>query len=225
MARKVLTMLLMTAIISFAGVAAGGTGAAISAKVGTLGVGAEITAGIAKPVNLRVGMNYLNWDTDVNEDDDGQGSGNQLDLELDFQTVSMLVDVHPFKGGFRLTGGMFYNNNEINMTANLADSVEINDRDYYLSDIEGSITFDDFAPYFGIGYGNALDRDGRWQFVFDLGVLVQGSPNITLSATASEPLLQDALDADIAREIEQLEKDTEDYKYYPVLAVGLSYRF
>lgn len=198
----------------------------VSAKIGTLGYGAEMTVGIAPALNLRGGFNMMNFDEDFNEDDDGSGESQEINLEVDFQTYGLLLDLHPARrSGFRVTGGMMINNNEINMTADLDEKVEINDRDYYVTGLKGNISFDQLAPYVGIGYGNAVGKDGKWHFSCDFGVLVQGSPSITLKATASNPVLQERLNKDIAEEVKEIEDDAEDYKYWPVIALGVSYKF
>ena len=55
--------------------------------------------------------------------------------------------------------------------------------------------------------------------------MLQGNPEITLVATASDPGLQAALNADLEKEIEELEDDLEGFSLYPVISIGLAYRF
>ncbi|MBI2437829.1 MAG: hypothetical protein HYV36_03325 [Lentisphaerae bacterium] len=85
--------------------------------------------------------------------------------------------------------------------------------------------FKHFAPYFGLGFGNAvLDADKTWGFVFDIGVILQGSPSVDLSADgamANNPIFQMAL----AQEESEVQDDADVFRFYPVLAFGISYQF
>ena len=75
-----------------------------------------------------------------------------------------------------------------------------------------------------MGWGNALGEDKRWGFVFDLGVVFQGSPDADLTATgplASDPTFL----AELAKEEQQLQDEVDDYEYYPVVSIGVTYKF
>jgi len=53
------------------------------------------------------------------------------------------------------------NNNEVGMSADVSESIEIGDKEYAITSLAGAVTFGSFAPYLGIGYGNAVDEAGR----------------------------------------------------------------
>jgi hypothetical protein len=74
------------------------------------------------------------------------------------------------------------------------------------------------APYLGIGWGNAAVGK-RVGFLFDLGVLRQGSGDVTLF---SNFVLVDP--ADIEQEIVELEDDIDDYELWPVISFGVAIR-
>jgi len=195
-------------------------------KVGTQGIGADVTAGINKKLNARFNLNYFSYGTTINGDDDEDGGGGgSVKPELTLLTLGALLDWHPWAQGFRLSAGLYLNQNKIDLTADLNDTVELNDREYTLSDLGGTVDFNSLAPYLGLGYGNAVGADGRWHFSFDLGVMFQGSPQVDLRATVSDPALQSQLDADIAGEQKKLEDDLGFFTIYPVISLGVSYRF
>ena len=75
------------------------------------------------------------------------------------------------------------------------------------------------------GYGNAvLDADKTWGFVFDLGIMLQGSPDVGLAS--SGPLANDpTFKADLAKEEKDIQDDADVFRIYPVLAFGISYQF
>lgn len=223
--------LLLLAVVVVAGaVGLGATSAqaavGMTLKVGTQGVGADMTIGIHEKVNARVNLNSFSYGKTINadEDDDGSGGGT-ISPQLKLLTIGALLDWHPWAGGFRLSAGCYLNKNKLDLTADLSDTVEINDRDYTLSNLGGTVDFNSLAPYVGLGYGNAAGSNGHWHFSFDIGVMFQGAPQVDLRATVNDPTIQSQLDADIAEEEKTLEDDLGVFTIYPVISLGVSYRF
>lgn len=196
---------------------------AIAAKAGTLGAGLEGTVGITKTVNARLGFNYFSLDHDETE------SNVEYEFELELMTFSILLDWHPFNNGFRLSAGAFYNGNEFDATGKpTAGNYTIDDTTYTAAEVgtlTGQIDFNSFAPYIGIGYGNAVGKDKKLSFVFDLGVMFQGSPDVTVRSTGGALSSDAAFLAELENERRQLESEIEDFEYYPVIFLGLSYKF
>lgn len=198
----------------------------LSAKMGTLGIGAEYVQPITEHFSLRAGLNFLNWNYDFDESDV------EYEGDLKLKTFSLLADIHPFANGFRLTGGVMYNGNKIDVTAKPSSGTyEINDVDYpaeAIDSISGEIEFDDFAPYFGIGWGADPLADSPWSFNFDLGILYQGEPDPQLTGRCSAGIPAAAcaqFQANLSAEEKELKSDLEDYRFYPVLSLGVTYSF
>lgn len=196
---------------------AGGLG--LTAKLGTLGAGLEATVGGNDYLGFRLGFNMMNAGKTIEQDE------GTLNADLEWLSYGGLIDWHLFGGGFRVTGGALINKNKFKLNADLTESVTLDGQEYYLSDLKGQVTFSEFAPYFGIGYGNAVGADGRWHFACDFGVMFQGEPQVEASATASDPALQSAVDEALDREVTKIQEDASSFKYYPVISVGVSYRF
>ena len=83
----------------------------------------------------------------------------------------------------------------------------------------------EWAPYVGIGWGNAaddntLDLPIAVGFSLDIGAFYQGSPDVLL--TDSSGLVPAA---DLALEQAQLEDDLSGFKFYPVITLGIHIRF
>jgi hypothetical protein len=213
--------LILSALLSCGMGCADSGGLAVSGKAGTLGLGGELTTGITSNVNARVGLNALDLDFEDELDDV------EYDLGLDLSSFSALVDWHIFDSSFRISGGFLSMNNELDLDARPTAPEEIGGALYTPAEIgtlSGSVDVDGLAPYVGIGWGNALDRDKRWGLYFDLGVAFTDSPDVALSANgsrASDPIFQ----ADLARERDDIEDDLEPLKFYPVISLGLFYRF
>lgn len=196
---------------------AGGLG--LTVKAGTLGVGLDGTIGAGDYMGFRLGFNTLNAGPSLEQDE------GTIKTDLDWRSYGGLVDIHPFAGGFRISGGALINKNKFKMTADLTKTVTLDGQEYYLDDLSGQVTFSEMAPYAGIGYGNAVGADGRWHFSCDFGVMFQGSPKVSAKATASDPALQPYVDDALAREVASIQDDASAYKYYPVISVGVSFRF
>lgn len=196
---------------------AGGVG--VTAKIGTLGFGVDATIGASDYLGFRVGVNTMSLGPSISRDE------GTITTDLDWLSYGVLADLHPFGGGFRISGGGLINKNKFKLKADLTKSVELDGQQYSLTDMSGEITFSELAPYFGIGYGNAVGADGNWHFSCDFGVMFQGSPKIAATATASDPALQPIVDEALANELKDIQNDANAFKYYPVISVGVSYRF
>jgi hypothetical protein len=196
-------------------------GLAIMGKGGTLGLGGELASGITSDINARLGLNTVDYDFDDEFDDV------EYDIGLDFSSFSALVDWHIFGDSFRVTGGLLSMNHELDLDATPTANENIGGTVYTPAEIgtlSGDVEIDGAAPYLGIGWGNPLDRSRRWGFYCDLGVAFTDSPDVALSANgtlASDPAFQ----ANLAQERDDIEDDLEPFKLYPVISLGLYYRF
>ena len=202
-------------------------GLGVGVNVGTLGIGVEATLGVSDQLNVRFAGNFASIELSelVETEDNVDAAAEEIDLTLDLQTLGAIADWHVFDGTFRISAGAMLNNNEVTMSAAVGESVEVGDTTYTVSSLDGSVTFGDIAPYVGIGWGNALDDSGNWTFAMDIGVLLQGSPEVELAATASNAALQNALNADLEKEAQTIEDDVEGITMYPVISLGFAYRF
>jgi hypothetical protein len=197
---------------------------ATTLDLGTTGLGLHLTAPLAAKLNARVGLNYASYSYD----------GNTSDVEYDFKlklaTVDALLDYHPFDSGFRVSGGVVYNGNKIEANAKPKNGTyTLNGRTYpsaLVGKLDGNIDFRKAAPYLGIGWGNAVQAAG-WGFGMDLGVTFQGSPKtaLTNSGCTAPALVCTQIASDVATENAKLADEVKDFKLYPVVRVGVSYRF
>lgn len=197
---------------------------AATVDLGTTGLGLHLTAPLATQLNARVGVNYASYSYD------GNTSDVDYDFKLKLATVDALLDYHPFASGFRVSGGVVYNGNKIEANAKPKNgSYTLNGRSYpaaLVGKIDGNVDFRKAAPYLGIGWGNAVQAAG-WGFGMDLGVTFQGSPktSLTNSGCTAPALVCTQLANDIATENAKLADEVKDFKLYPVVRVGVSYRF
>lgn len=192
----------------------------INVKAGTLGAGVELSRSFGDKFSVGLGVNaYDLKTTDSSSDID-------YDFNFDLQSVALLGHYHPFGGIFRLTAGALYNKNELKLTGkpSAGSTYSINGVSYTAAQVgtlTGTLTFNSTAPYFGLGWGNR--PGGKLGLSADIGALYQGSPKLALSATGA--LSDAALAADLERERQSAESDLSDFKWYPVISLGLYYRF
>ena len=210
--------------LSMASAAQAGPGVALD--VGSTGFGAHVSVPIQANLNARFGANFAKYSTTRHTDDA------DYDIKLNLKTVDALLDYFPSGGGFRISAGAVYNGNQFDSHAKPAGSgvYTLNHVTYSAASagtIDGTINFRNLAPYLGIGWGNAAGGAAGWGFVSDLGVVFQGAPESTLSnrgCTALSVICAKLLN-DVAAENLKLKDDMKDFKFYPVLRVGVSYRF
>ncbi len=202
---------------------AGSRRVAVTAKAGTLGLGAELNLKLVPRVNARVIGQLFALDRDDTIGDV------EYDVGVNLESFGALVDLHPFKGRFHLSAGVLSNGNEFETVARLTPAAvyTIGGTTFTgaeLGDLRGIVEFDSMSPYFGIGWGNPFrEGKGRVGFSIDLGVIDQGAPAVDL--VASNPLGIPGLDQEVEAEELVLEDDLSNFEYYPVLSVGVSFRF
>lgn len=231
-ARAALVMMGMAGAFT-ASADAGGLAAGV--KVGTTGLGVEAVTAITPMLNVRGVLNLFNYSYDTTEDDV------EYKAKLKLQSFGAVLDVHPFKGSFRLSAGLLGNGNKADLNGRCPDTCEVGDLTVSGDNarVGGDIDFKSVAPYLGLGFGNAMSGTPGLYGIFDLGVLFQGKPKANLFASGTATVTDEngntrsnvdlATDPDvqqaIAKEEASLQDDVKDYKFYPVLNVGIGYRF
>lgn len=140
-----------------------------------------------------------------------------------------MFDYHPFGGAFRLTAGGYYNDNSVDLKdkANSGNTVDIGNSTFtgaQVGTLTGQVDFNTFSPCVGLGFGNVVGEGSPFTFSVDLGAVYQGSPDVSLSA--SGPIASDLVfQTELVREVKDLNDKADSYRFYPVVQVGLSYRF
>lgn len=203
-------------------------GVALSGKVGlTTGYGADLTMG-GDSLSGRIGFNKYNFN------ETGNANNMDFDFKLKLQSISALADWYPFTGKFRISGGIYNNKSKIEMTAipGPGATYTVNGQTYLastdVSSLQGRLTFSPASPYLGIGWGNPVAKGKGWGMVSDVGVIFQGSPKYTLTATCTNPGTPTCtqLQNDVAAEQAKQQADLDNsFKYWPVLSIGLTYQW
>ncbi|MEL6870574.1 MAG: hypothetical protein AAFO81_12300 [Pseudomonadota bacterium] len=191
----------------------------IAARAGTQGIGLEGTWRPVPYLDLRLGFGTYDYDTTRTE------AGIDYDVGVDIQTVYATLNARLPLSPFRVSVGLVNNGNEGALLGNDTGTYNIGGTTFDASDVgnlRGSVSWDDIAPYAGIGFDfRVADTFGLH---FDAGAMYQGDATLQLSADgplAGNQILIDAIEAERA----ELEEDLEDLKWWPVLAVSFSVNF
>ncbi|PCH60013.1 MAG: hypothetical protein COC05_05410 [Gammaproteobacteria bacterium] len=170
------------------------------------GLGTEFTAAFGRTINGRLGINITDFDNVRDKD-----NANSLDFGLN--SWSALLDWHPFSGGFRFSGGLLHNDaierQDVDPRTGLANVNALGGKEF--ASLSGIIDLEGTTPYLGIGWGNALTKNGRLGLLLDFGVVLQDNAEVGLSSGFSQDFLLNGV--------------LDDYGYLPVFSLGLSYQF
>ena len=194
-------------------------------RVGTLGGGIELAHAFTDTLGFRVSANGLNFNSNQTYD------SINYDGKLKLESGQLLLDWFPFSSNFRLSAGAMYNGNKLTLDGkpSAGGTFTINGTSYSSSEIgalNGKVDFRKTAPYVSLGYGRPVGKG--LSFAADVGVLFQGSPRSTLSATCGSAASASTcaqIQSNVAVQQNQLEDDMHVFRYYPVLSIGLAYVF
>ena len=195
----------------------------VAFRVGTTGFGIQLAKLLTGHVALRVGGSYYSTSTTTSQTDIS------YDASFKLHTYMALIDLSPARrGSFHVTGGLA--TNPLTITAigqpSSSDTFKINGHKYSSSQV-GTLTlqgkFKNAGPYLGFGFGTPANTGSGLKLLFDLGAIIT-KPTISLTSTgaASNPQLA----ADLQAQETKTQHDVRKYlKVYPVLSLGLGYRF
>ena len=200
-------------------------GVGVGVNGGTTGIGAEVKANPlpAGHLILRGGYNYLEFSGDLDSD----GINYDADVKLD-HNLSAIADFSPLGGLFYLSGGAYFGDKGADILATPSTDVVIGGTTFapeQVGSLVGRADYNDFAPYAGIALDNFTRSSGSWSFNARAGIMFVGSPDVSLVSVDGLLSSDPALISELQDEIQQIEDDAEDYKYYPVLTLGVTRRF
>lgn len=217
------------AMLVAAAVTLGATSAAQAAGVGlragTTGIGGDVGFSLMPTLSARIGYSGLSYNTDIDDTDI------EYDADMKLSNLNLLLDFSPLPGPFRITGGIIFNDNKADLVARPSGGTyTINGRSYSaatVGSLAGTVkTGNSAAPYVGIGYGNVAGFGVN--FYFDLGVMYQGSPKVSLAASCGAGVpanLCAQLQSDVQAEQSRLSSDLTNFKWYPVANIGVTIGF
>jgi hypothetical protein len=136
------------------------------------------------------------------------------------------ADLFPFhSSGFRITAGALISDDYLSGSAIPNNGTyTINGTAYSAagSTVNAKLRYPTVRPYLGIGYGHQPSAQRGFGLTADLGA-AYGTPSVSLNA--SPQLVAAAGAANIAAEQQSLQSKANHYRFYPIVQIGLTYRF
>ncbi|MBP8245680.1 MAG: hypothetical protein KAX56_02335 [Phenylobacterium sp.] len=195
---------------------------AAGANLGTPGVGFQVTTQLSERLVLRGALDGMSLNRDEAYSDIA------YDGKARLATVGLFADLHPGGGAFFLSGGAYAGKRELKLSATPTANVEVGAATYtpaQVGRIDGVAKLSNLQPFLGAGFDNTYSGDRAWGFRALVGVSFGKAPKVSLTSTggvlSSDPTLQ----ANLRAEEAQAREDAKDFKYFPVVQIGLTRRF
>ncbi len=197
----------------------------LGVTAGTLGIGPEIGYRANQTIGVRANGGFLGLDHDFTS------GGIDYAGHAKLASGGVIVDLYPFGGGFRLSAGARYNGTDGRVRATPTGPTQIGSLVFtaqQIGTITGRADVREFAPQLTLGYGGKL-RKGLG-FTIEAGALFQGAVRIrdfTSNGTLStdQTLAGTTYRNELAKQRQKLQDTANDYQVYPILQLGLNYRF
>ena len=197
----------------------------IGYKAGTLGLGVDVSYAFNSTFALRGSFNTFSAFKNIKYEDKYFNTFGLI------HNNGLLLDVHPWQNAFFFSWGAFNSNSKIDLKYKpKSKAIIVGDHTYpamQIGDVKTSIKLRrKINPYFGFGL-NSMDKNNRWHFLLDVGAIYTDTPKATIHAVASKGFeaLQPVLDNESKIENKKLNQKIKKFKFYPVISVGVGYKF
>lgn len=223
-------------------------GVLVDINGGTQGIGMSLGYEFNPHLKMRLRGAYMGYDYS----DDWGESDLKTDgkLEFDGSNAGLILDYHPFAGRFRISGGLTFAQTKVKLSADLQATVpdgftpgksyEFGGIEYRANgssgNVHGEYSWNTVQPYLGIGWSSDGDGDRSLYFTIDLGVNFIGSGSLSVGASSNIESSKDGgqtwqgvsnvdLEHSVREEGKDFFKIADDLYVYPVLQLGVGYRF
>ena len=184
-------------------------------NAGNLGVGPEAGLRLNDHFGLRVGANYISLESERG------GPDPEFNFNVTPPAAGAMLDYYPFRGGFRLTGGLRYNAETPDLIEGPSSAITLGGLPFTPSDSRSPGTGQDqmgYAPYGGLGLQSSF-WEGRLELVFDLGVYYQAPNEETGNSNGA------ADGSDTSARQESTDEELHLLGLYPIIGLSATYRF
>ena len=217
-------------------------------NAGTQGVGFNIGYEFNRYLKLRFRSGFMSYSYSDNWDE------MDFDAKFQGNNRGLILDVHPFAGKFHVSAGLNFNPIKLEAKGHLDGSqyaingvdysktYELGDTQYRLQNgtldgwVFGKYSWRSCQPYLGIGWSSDGDGDRSLYFSFDLGLNFMGSGNFSVSSSGGveqapigtdnwTPLDDNTLKDSLMEEGKDFFKIADKIYVWPVLQIGIGYRF
>lgn len=213
--RTILVFVCGLAVSSVAG--AGGLGAGL--KSSTPGIGLEVSSSTLELFGPRV------WSAAGR--DEVEEAVIRYDAAMRVGTGRLLADWHPGGTGFRLSGGLAYNQQRSDVGGRAGGTligIGGSDPTTMLGTLDGRMRYARPSPYLGLGWGIEPSRKSGLYFSADVGLIYQRPNALPLSGCPALSSACGLMSQDL-REESEYHSVVEDFRFFPVVTFGVGLRF
>jgi opacity protein-like surface antigen len=186
-------------------------------QVGTEGVGIGYARPLGQNFNVRGEFNGFALSHGFDAGD------NHYDAHLKLLHGGLYADVFPMPAlvPFRFTAGVLIGNDHLDGTTE--GSVDINGVVVNTGEsVNAKVKLPTVRPYLGIGLGHTPVAQKGFSVFADLGV-AYGKPTVDFDVPAN--IASAAGPENVSAEEQQVRDKVDKYKFYPIVKVGVTYRF
>ena len=195
---------------------------AVGANIGTPGVGAELQYKLSDDFVVRGGGDWMNFDYDHTY------SGIDYSAKLKTGTGGVFLDWHPGGGGFFVSGGSYFGERKAKLDGTPTGPTEVGGVVFtpaQIGTITGDVEMSKTQPFAGLGWDNTFSRNGAWGFRVLGGVSFSKEPKVDLTASGGTLSNDPTFLQQLQQEEDNVRDDAKGFKYFPIVQVGLTYKF
>lgn len=209
---------------------------ALGFKANTLGAGVELATPISRSFNLRAGVNLFTFAYPFNID------GIDYNADLHFRSGQVSLDWFPEHGGFHVSPGLVYLQNNLSAIAGVPPGqyFELGSQGFTNSvddPFNGTATVvypRRIAPMLMLGFSNILPRNGKhFSMPYEFGVVYTGDARVDVKLNGTACTYEGCFDVaknpeaqkSLQEEIDKLNHSLKSFPVYPIISLGLAYRF
>lgn len=195
---------------------------AVGADLGTPGIGGEVQFHAASALTLRADGDWLRFSRNETY------SGVPYRGRLRSTTAGVFADWHPMQGAFLVSAGGYFGDRKIVLSSRPSAPVTVGGvtvTPAEIGSLQGQVRLSRAEPFVGLGWDNTFVGDHAWGFRALAGLSFSGSPRVTLASVGGSLSADPTVQAALQREQSTIAHDARNWRYYPVLQIGLTHRF
>lgn len=194
----------------------------VGTQFGTLGGGINLGYSPNSKIDMIANINGINFNHTF-----GYYSIN-YESPIRLRSAGIISHYHPFDNGLYLSGGVYYNDNNVSGNGYFTDNFDMSYGNKMVSvdpnqygHMSFQIHYSHLSPYMGLGYQTHHNQKG-WSFSIDAGVMYQGSAWVSYNYPS---MFETYSPNQIKANREEIQKQANKFKWYPVAQVGVRYQF
>jgi hypothetical protein len=197
----------------------------LGVEAGTTGVGGFVSWRFIDHWGARAGFDYFQF-----SENNLQIKDINYDAKVRLMSEPLTLDFYPWKKhSFHISAGVLFNQNELTGTADDTRVITIGHRpiQIFQGTLDLKVQQQLVNPYLGIG-GNFFyfDHAHRWAMGGELGVAYTGDPKVSLTwAGGRSGRIGSLTDSEVRNEQGKIQDYADQFRWWPVLKLNVSYSF